>query len=126
MTIKWRLSALMAERGCSNKELATATDFHEVTISKLRKEMPDRLEKVTLDKLCHALNCQPGDLMQWVGSEETKSAKPSPEKTPRQRGSIYQSKNTRALRAKATETRSQVWEDLRKPLQIKADDTSIT
>lgn len=67
MTIKWRLNILMAERHMKNKDLIAATGMHPVTISKLKncREMPERLESATLEKLCAALNCQPGDLMRW-------------------------------------------------------------
>ncbi len=127
MSIKWKLAAIMADRECSNKTLSELTDFHEVTISKLRGGMPDRLEKVTLERLCVALQCQPGDLMEWVESDEIETEKPTSEKTSRVRGkNNYQSKNTRALRASATKTRVTVWQDLRKPLSINNNESTIT
>ncbi|NES21799.1 MAG: helix-turn-helix transcriptional regulator [Symploca sp. SIO3E6] len=57
----------MAERYLKNKDLTEATGMHPVTISKLKnsQEMPERLERATLEKLCVALKCQPGDLMLW-------------------------------------------------------------
>lgn len=72
MTIKWRLNVLMAERYLKNKDLTEATGMHPVTISKLKnsQEMPDRLERSTLEKLCAALQCQPGDLMFWEPEQE--------------------------------------------------------
>lgn len=73
MTIKWRLNVLMAERFLKNKDLTEATGMHPVTISKLKnsQEVPERLERSTLEKLCVALNCQPGDLMVWEPDQET-------------------------------------------------------
>ncbi|MEG3437919.1 helix-turn-helix transcriptional regulator [Pannus brasiliensis CCIBt3594] len=67
MAIKWRLNVLMAERYLKNKDLIEATGLHPVTVSKLKnsQEMPERLERSTIEKLCTALNCQPGDLMLW-------------------------------------------------------------
>ncbi|NER99022.1 MAG: helix-turn-helix transcriptional regulator [Symploca sp. SIO1B1] len=69
----------MAERYLNNKDLMEATGIHLVTISKLKnsQEMPERLERATLDKLCTALKCQPGDLMSWepdLGTIESFSA----------------------------------------------------
>ncbi|NEP14216.1 MAG: helix-turn-helix transcriptional regulator [Symploca sp. SIO2C1] len=69
----------MAERYLKNKDLTEATGMHPVTISKLKnsQEMPERLERSTLEKLCAALNCQPGDLMLWepdLGATESCSA----------------------------------------------------
>lgn len=72
MAIEWHLNVLMATRRINNKELAKKTGMHPVTISKLKNslEMPDRLEKNTLEKLCSSLLCQPGDLMRWEPEEE--------------------------------------------------------
>ena len=72
MTIKWRLNVLMAERRLKNKDLTEVTGMHPVTISKLKnsQEVPERLERSTLEKLCAALNCQPGDLMLWEPDQE--------------------------------------------------------
>jgi putative transcriptional regulator len=73
MSVKWRLNVLMAERYLKNKDLTEATGMHPVTISKLKnsQKMPERLERATLEKLCAALNCQPGDLMLWEPDSET-------------------------------------------------------
>jgi putative transcriptional regulator len=73
MAIKWRLNVLMAERHMKNKDLTEATGMHPVTISKLKnsQDVPERLERTTLEKLCAALNCQPGDLMRWEPEQET-------------------------------------------------------
>jgi len=72
MTIKWRLNVLMAERRLKNKDLTEVTGMHPVTISKLKnsQEVPERLERATLEKLCAALKCQPGDLMSWEPDPE--------------------------------------------------------
>jgi putative transcriptional regulator len=72
MTIKWRLNVLMAERRLKNKDLTEVTGMHPVTISKLKnsQEVPERLERSTLEKLCTALKCQPGDLMSWEPDQE--------------------------------------------------------
>lgn len=73
MTIKWRLNVLMAERRLKNKDLTEVTGMHPVTISKLKnsQEVPERLERSTLEKLCAALKCQPGDLMLWEPDQES-------------------------------------------------------
>ena len=73
MTIRWKLNQLMFDRGIKNAELVKLTGFHANTISKLKnlREMPDRLEKKTLDALCRALNCKVSDLMEYEESEGT-------------------------------------------------------
>ncbi|MEH1960616.1 MAG: helix-turn-helix transcriptional regulator [Nostoc sp.] len=69
MPMKWRLPVLMADREIDYKELAKVTGMHPGTISKLKNNLPDRLELVTLMKLCKALKCQPGDLLAYIPGE---------------------------------------------------------
>lgn len=59
----------MAERGVNNKELAVLTGMNQRSISRLKlRRRLTRVDEDTLDALCKALNCQPGDLMVY---EET-------------------------------------------------------
>ena len=69
MSIEWRLAQLMARQGMNYKMLGAATGMHPNTISKLKHKPPNRLEMVTLIRLCQALNCQPGDLLVYVADE---------------------------------------------------------
>lgn len=134
--IKWKLRSLMAEKALSNKELADSINFHEVTVSKLRSlKMPSRLEDTTLNLLCQALECQPGDLMEYVPDDEDSLNDTEAEDTPSTQASnsrrtkkslSAQGKNTRALRAKASQTRVAVWEDLRQPLSLNKNETATT
>ena len=63
--IEWRMAVVMAERGLRNKDVIKASGLTAATVSKFknRRVMPKRLEDETLDKLCAALDCEPGDLM---------------------------------------------------------------
>lgn len=70
MPMKWRLPVLMADREVDYKELARVTGMHPGTVSKLKNNLPDRLELATLMKLCKALKCQPGDLLVYIPGEE--------------------------------------------------------
>lgn len=64
MVIRWKLAVVMAERGISNKELAVLTSMHYTTISKLKtRRYLTRIDQDTLNALCKALSCQPGDLL---------------------------------------------------------------
>jgi putative transcriptional regulator len=67
-SIKWRLAALMADRGINYKQMAELTGLHEGTVSKHKNSyiMPERLERETLVRYCLALNCQPGDLLVYI------------------------------------------------------------
>lgn len=77
-TIKWRLAAVMADREMDYKELAEEMGYHPNTVSKLKNNLPDRLEMTTLLGLCQALKCQPGELMVYV--------EPEPEPEPQKKG----------------------------------------
>lgn len=71
MTIKWRLAAVMADREIDYKELAEKTGMHPVTANKLKKTFAFNFQLTpnTLDKLCKALDCQPGDLLRYEPEE---------------------------------------------------------
>lgn len=70
MPLKWRLAVLMADRELDYKALGKAARLHPNTVSKLKNNMPERLEMTTLIKLCKALNCQPGELLQYIPGDE--------------------------------------------------------
>ena len=69
VAIKWRLAAVMADREIDNQKLHDLTGLHPGTISKLRNKKPARLDTQTLDMLCKALRCEPGDLLRFVPDE---------------------------------------------------------
>ena len=57
----------MAQRGfMTRKALAEATDIDENTMGKLVKDEVTRIDKKTLNALCRMLDCQPGDLLEYV------------------------------------------------------------
>lgn len=66
MTLQWRLKILMAIRDISAKKLSQDSGLSYSTVVKLRNTMPSRIDADTLEKLCTALRCQPGDLLQWI------------------------------------------------------------
>jgi putative transcriptional regulator len=65
MPVGWRLKILMVERDISGKDLAIAAGLSQTAVSRLRrsKEMPAILKRSTLEGLCAALQCSPGDLL---------------------------------------------------------------
>lgn len=65
--IRWNLKEVMASRDMTNKRLAELTGMQPVSISQLRsRREPTRIDVNTLDKLCEALDCLPGDLIQYI------------------------------------------------------------
>lgn len=69
MPIKWRLTAVMADREIDNNRLHELTGLHAGTISKLKNNPPRRVDVETLEALCRALDCQPGDLLRYAPGE---------------------------------------------------------
>jgi putative transcriptional regulator len=64
VVIRWKLAVLMAERNISNKELAVLIGMNPKSISRLKvRRRLTRIDESTLNALCQALQCQPGDLM---------------------------------------------------------------
>ncbi len=74
VAIKWRLAAVMADREIDNQRLHELTGLHLGTISKLRNKKPSRLDTNTLDILCKALKCEPGDLLRFMPDEHDEQA----------------------------------------------------
>ncbi|NJR65842.1 MAG: helix-turn-helix transcriptional regulator [Leptolyngbyaceae cyanobacterium CRU_2_3] len=61
----------MAERDINNKELASLIGMHPTSVSRLRSRRRfTRIDEGTLEALCKALKCQPGDLMVYEESNE--------------------------------------------------------
>ncbi len=64
MTLTWHLKAVMAKRKIKAWKLADDIGMSRSALYKLvRAEKAPRLETHTLDALCGALGCQPGDLL---------------------------------------------------------------
>ncbi len=64
--IRWKLNEVMARKRVRNKDLAEALGITENSVYRLRKvdEMP-RLTPERLNGICKALDCQPGDLLEY-------------------------------------------------------------
>jgi len=69
--IRWKLNEVMARKRIRNKDLAKALSITETSIYRLRKtdEMP-RLSPERLNGLCAALECQPGELLEWLPDDD--------------------------------------------------------
>ena len=66
MPIKSRLAIIMAEKEIRGKELAERVGITEANLSKLRTGKVKAIRFSTLEALCKALNCQPGDLLVYI------------------------------------------------------------
>ncbi len=75
MPIIVNLDVMMAKRKISSNELAKIIDITPANLSILKTGKAKAIRFATLDKLCEALHCQPGDLLAW--EPETDAAESS-------------------------------------------------
>jgi putative transcriptional regulator len=66
MAIHVKLDAVLAERGITLTELAERIGLTLANLSVLKTNKARAVRFTTLDALCRELNCQPGDLLEWV------------------------------------------------------------
>ncbi|WP_107842102.1 helix-turn-helix domain-containing protein [Metasolibacillus meyeri] len=65
-----RLDRVLADRKMQLSELAEKVDISIVNLSNLKTGKVKAIRFSTLNAICKALNCQPGDLIEYVGEEE--------------------------------------------------------
>jgi putative transcriptional regulator len=70
MAIKLNLDRVMFERKMSLTELADRIGITLANLSILKTNKARAIRFTTLDALCRALNCQPGDLIEFVPGEQ--------------------------------------------------------
>lgn len=66
MAIAIHLDEVLEERGMLLKELADATGISVVNLSRLKTGKVRAIRFSTLEALCKALDCQPGDLLSFA------------------------------------------------------------
>ncbi|MEO0428555.1 MAG: helix-turn-helix transcriptional regulator [Pseudomonadota bacterium] len=66
MPIIVRLDVALARRKMRSRELAEAVGLTEQTVSSMKSGKVRGIRFETLEKLCNALECQPGDLLEYV------------------------------------------------------------
>ena len=64
--IEINLDIMMAKRKISLKELSERVGITEANLSILKNNKAKAIRFSTLEALCEALECQPGDLMVYV------------------------------------------------------------
>lgn len=71
MAIKLNLDRVMFERKISLTELADRIGITLANLSILKNNKARAIRFSTLDALCRELQCQPGDIIEWVpGADE--------------------------------------------------------
>ena len=66
MAIVLRLDRVMADRKMSLNELADGVGVSNVNLSKLKTGKVSAIRFSTLEGICKVLDCQPGDILQYV------------------------------------------------------------
>lgn len=66
MPIVLRLDRVMADRKMSLNELSAKVGITNVNLSKLKTGKVSAIRFSTLEAICQALNCQPGDLLEYA------------------------------------------------------------
>lgn len=67
--IKNNLSEMMGRKRLKITQLAVLAGVNKNTVLNLYHDASTRIEFQVMDKLCVALNCQPGDLFEHVDEE---------------------------------------------------------
>ena len=65
-----RLDRVMADRKISLNELAEKVGITNVNLSKLKTGKVVAVRVSTLNEICRVLNCQPGDILEYVEEEK--------------------------------------------------------
>lgn len=70
MPIVMRLDRVMADRKMSSLELAEKVGISPVNISRIKTGRLKGIRFSTLEAMCEALRCKPGDIIDWMDDEE--------------------------------------------------------
>lgn len=65
MAIILRLDRVMADRKISLKDLAEQVGIANINLSKIKTEKVSAIRFSTLNAICKALDCQPGDILEY-------------------------------------------------------------
>lgn len=65
-----QLDRVLAARKVRSRDLSRIVGISEVNISRIKTGKVSAIRFSTLDALCRALDCQPGDLLEYVPDNE--------------------------------------------------------
>lgn len=74
MAIILRLDRMMADRKISLNELAEKVGIANVNLSNIKTGKISAIRFSTLEAICDVLDCQPGDLLEFVRKPEAESS----------------------------------------------------
>lgn len=70
MAIMVHLDVMLARRKMRLKTLAAAIGVTEQALSAIKTNKVKGVRFETLEKMCRVLDCQPGDLLEYIAPEE--------------------------------------------------------
>jgi len=70
--IRVNLTKVMFEKQMTSKELAEKIGITPANLSNLKNSKVKGIRFDTLEKLCKVLNCQPGDILEYLPDEPNK------------------------------------------------------
>jgi putative transcriptional regulator len=70
MSIVVNLDIMLAKRKVKSKDLAEQIGITEANLSLLKSGKVKGVRFATLEAICHYLDCQPGDLLEYQTDEE--------------------------------------------------------
>lgn len=73
MGIIVNLDVMMAKRKIGVSELAREIDITMANLSILKNNKARAVRFTTLESICRALHCQPGDILEYVEDDEDKT-----------------------------------------------------
>lgn len=73
MPISVNLDVMLAKRKMQLKELSEIVGVSVVNLSILKQSKVKAIRFSTLEAICEALDCQPGDILEFIPTKENKS-----------------------------------------------------
>lgn len=70
MAIVLHLDVLLAQRKLKSKDLASHVGITEQNLSLLKSGKVKGIRFATLNKICQRLECQPGDILEYVPGDD--------------------------------------------------------
>lgn len=67
----YKLLDLLNRKGINKEELRKRTNISSSTMAKLSKN--EYVSLKVIESICKELNCQPGDIMEYISEEDKKS-----------------------------------------------------
>jgi putative transcriptional regulator len=77
MPIVVNLDVMLARRKMRSRDLAAAVGITEQNISLLKSGKVKGVRFDTLERICSVLNCQPGDILEFIPTSPTTPVLPS-------------------------------------------------